>query len=136
MCEATGPAASTTAQASLAQTQDIGVTVTKGIALWYDMSSAWFLGAKPSQACESMSAVCHCSGFVSAFAAHRSRWPAIAANESNEFGRVCRAITSENAEFNSLDHSLANSLEHSLEHVLCAYGGRRAVSRRVVRPST
>ena len=33
MCEATGPAASTTAQVSLAQTQDIGVTVTKGIAL-------------------------------------------------------------------------------------------------------
>jgi hypothetical protein len=32
-CEASGPDARTSAQASLPQTQDIGVTVTKGIAL-------------------------------------------------------------------------------------------------------
>ena len=82
-----------------------------GPLIWYDMSRAWFLGAKSSHACESTSAACHCSGFLRAFAAHRSRWPAIAANESNEIGRICRAITSKNADLNSLNYSLANSLQ-------------------------
>jgi hypothetical protein len=47
----------------------------------HDRSGRWFLGAQSSQSGES--AGLPCSRSVSEFAAHRSRWPAVAANESN-----------------------------------------------------